>query len=108
MVFQLVSGDLLDLSQATVSRTTRRVSEALARHLGTFIRFPQNPQEQRRLMRQFYEVANFPEITSCVDGTHIPITNPGGEQAETFRNRKGIFSINVQVRPIVHENSTTL
>ena len=30
-------------------------------------------------------------------GTHISIGNPGGENAELFRNRKGFFSINTQV-----------
>jgi len=30
-------------------------------------------------------------------GTHIPIENPGGVNAELFRNRKGFFSINTQV-----------
>lgn len=35
-------------------------------------------------------------VVGCIDGTHIPIPSPGGENAEMFRNRKGTFSINVQ------------
>ena len=30
------------------------------------------------------------------DCTHVAISSPGGDQAETFRNRKGFFSLNVQ------------
>lgn len=32
-----------------------------------------------------------------IDGTHVPIQNPGGNDAELYRNRKGFFSINVQL-----------
>jgi len=31
-----------------------------------------------------------------VDGTHIRIVSPGGDEAEIYRNRKGFFSINMQ------------
>ncbi|KAB0790587.1 hypothetical protein PPYR_15006 [Photinus pyralis] len=45
---------------------------------------------------EFYEIARFPGVTGCIDGTHIPIRSPGGDRAEVFRNRKGYFSINCQ------------
>ncbi|KAK9736296.1 DDE superfamily endonuclease [Popillia japonica] len=32
-----------------------------------------------------------------IDCTHIKIANPGGDNGEVFRNRKGFFSLNVQV-----------
>lgn len=32
-----------------------------------------------------------------IDGTHIPIANPGGQFGEVYRNRKRFFSLNVQV-----------
>lgn len=32
-----------------------------------------------------------------MDGTHIRIKNPGGEHSQTFLNRKGWYSLNVQV-----------
>ena len=31
-----------------------------------------------------------------MDGTHVQIPSPGGDDPEMFRNRKGVFSINVQ------------
>ncbi|KAH7952053.1 hypothetical protein HPB52_017561 [Rhipicephalus sanguineus] len=41
-------------------------------------------------------MARFPGVSGCIDCTHVPMKNPGGEDAEVFRNRKGYFSINVQ------------
>ncbi|CAI6354786.1 unnamed protein product [Macrosiphum euphorbiae] len=38
-----------------------------------------------------------PGIGGCIDCTHIKIQNPGGPDSEAFRNRKGYFSLNVQV-----------
>ncbi|XP_046408741.1 putative nuclease HARBI1 [Ischnura elegans] len=46
---------------------------------------------------KLFNVAGFPSVIGCIDGTHIPIQSPGGDNAELFRNRKGYFSINVQV-----------
>uniref|UniRef100_A0A6P7GN86 Nuclease HARBI1 n=1 Tax=Diabrotica virgifera virgifera TaxID=50390 RepID=A0A6P7GN86_DIAVI len=38
----------------------------------------------------------FPRVIGCIDGSHIKITSPGGNDAEIYRNRKGYFSINIQ------------
>lgn len=47
-------------------------------------------------MRDFYKIANFPGVTGCIDCTNVRIKSPGGDEAEVFRNRKGVFSVNVQ------------
>ncbi|RVE41601.1 hypothetical protein evm_013749 [Chilo suppressalis] len=54
-------------------------------------------EDLRKVKAHFYNIAGFPNVIGCVDGSHIPIQSPGGEQAELSRNRKGYFSINVQV-----------
>lgn len=46
-------------------------------------------------MQQFSAIAGMPGVIGCVDGTHIPIRSPGGQDAELYRCRKGYFSINV-------------
>jgi len=38
-----------------------------------------------------------PGVGGCIDCTHIRIQNPGGINGEVFRNRKGWFSLNIQV-----------
>ncbi|KAL1488809.1 hypothetical protein ABEB36_014605 [Hypothenemus hampei] len=93
--FQLVSGDLFGMSQPTVSLVIKRVSEIFAEKVKDFIKFPEDSAEN---ILKFYTFRNFPNVSACIDGTHIPIKNPGGEIGEIFRNRKRIFSINVQGR----------
>ncbi|XP_045541246.1 putative nuclease HARBI1 [Papilio machaon] len=46
---------------------------------------------------RFYSIAGFPRVVGAVDCTHIKINSPGGSNSELFRNRKGYFSLNVQV-----------
>jgi len=47
--------------------------------------------------QKFYDVDGMPGVGACIDCTHIKIQNPGGPNGEVFRNRKGWFSLNVQV-----------
>ncbi|XP_050500857.1 putative nuclease HARBI1 [Diabrotica virgifera virgifera] len=95
--FQLVSGDLRGVSQAAISRIIKKVSVLLAQSLNRFVGFPHTGQGFRRNITSFYEVAHFPNVSGCIDCTHIKIANPGGNNGEVFRNRKGFFSLNVQV-----------
>lgn len=48
-------------------------------------------------MNEFYSMSGLPGAIGAVDGTHIPVQSPGGLDAEIYRNRKGYFSINVQL-----------
>ncbi|XP_045124755.1 putative nuclease HARBI1 [Portunus trituberculatus] len=54
------------------------------------------PNETLQVMEHFENIADMPGIIGCIDCTHIQITKPPGDRSETFRNRKGKFSINVQ------------
>ncbi|KAJ8911230.1 hypothetical protein NQ315_014942, partial [Exocentrus adspersus] len=56
-----------------------------------------NEHEIIHIGSAFYNISRFPKVIGCVDGTHIKIQSPGGEDAEVFRNRKSFFSINTQV-----------
>lgn len=94
--FQVVSADLRGVSQPTVSRIIKRISVLIARKRPQFIKFP-NPAECQDNARHVYERSRFAGVVGAIDGTHVPILNPGGEHAEVFRNRKSIFSFNCQV-----------
>ncbi|KAH7985140.1 hypothetical protein HPB49_026584 [Dermacentor silvarum] len=94
--FQIVSGDLVNVSQPTVSRVVTRVSKMIAATLfPALVKFP-DAGKMHEVMHQFYIKATFPRVTGCIDCTHVRIKSPGGDDAEVFRNRKGYFSSNVQ------------
>mgnify|MGYP000150241554 CR=1 FL=1 len=92
----MVLGDLRGVSQPTVSRTIKKVSYYIGELFHRFIKFPDADETQHSYL-EFYRIAEFPGVVGCIDGTHVPIRNPGGEHPEIFRNRLGIFSFNCQV-----------
>lgn len=97
--FQVVTGDLAEVSQPTASRIIRKVSSLIAGRLyAMFVRFP---TDTACVMRRFHQIAGFPGVSGCIDCTHIVIKSPGGDDAEVYRNRKTIFSLNVQVSNIL-------
>lgn len=49
-----------------------------------------------------HQIPRFPRVIGCVDGTHIKIQAPGGEDAKIYGNRKGYFSMHVQVVSDAH------
>lgn len=51
----------------------------------------------RQVKQAMYNIAHFPGIIGCIDGTHIEIKSPGCQNAEIYRNRKGWMSLNIQV-----------
>ncbi|XP_050704110.1 putative nuclease HARBI1 [Eriocheir sinensis] len=92
--FQLDMGDCCDMSLPSVSTCVKTVTSAICQLAGDYIKFP-SPAEEQDVMRQFAEVAAMPGVIGCVDGVHIPIISPGGEDAELYRCRKGFFSLNI-------------
>ncbi|CAN7945794.1 unnamed protein product, partial [Ixodes hexagonus] len=94
--FQVVTGDLVHVSQPTVCRAVGIVTRLIARHLfQQLVCFP-DASQFGTVMCEFYELARFPGVTGCIDCTHVRIKSPGGADPEVFRNRKGVFSVNVQ------------
>lgn len=117
---QITVGDVVKVSQTTVSRVLPKVCIALLGHFDTFIRMPETLEERNEACRAFFKFSEFPRTIGAIDCTHVKIQSPGGElvcalfiyfvcvmlsinfqidslsQSEVFRNRKGYFSLNVQ------------
>ncbi|KAH7936344.1 hypothetical protein HPB52_021550 [Rhipicephalus sanguineus] len=69
--FQTVTGDLVRIPQSTVRRAVGKVTLLIAKHLySMLVRFPQLAGFPK-VMRDFYEVAEFPGVTGCVDCRHL-------------------------------------
>ena len=90
--FMGVIGDTFGLHTSIVSRIIRSVSVALCDKIPQFVKFPTNGAA---IKAGFYEMAGFPNVTGCIDGTQIRIIAPSNDEND-FVNRKGFHSINVQ------------
>jgi nuclease HARBI1 len=88
-----VIGDTCDLSQSSLHRIISRISSFLANKLNEYVKFPSS--EEKKVQKQlFYNIAGFPVIVGCVDGTHIRIKRPQEDHVQYF-NRKCYNSINI-------------
>lgn len=88
--------DTIGVHISTVSRSVTSVSEALTKHLQTFVFFPSDQNSIQQTKHGFFEIANFPGIVGCIDCTQVRIQAPTGDQEPHYVNRKGYHSINVQ------------
>lgn len=103
----MVIGDTVSLSQPTISRIILRVSTLLASLINETIKMPLT-QERRNDNHQLFRVLGYgngaiglPGIDGAIDCTHIRLTHTRFRGLdEIYRNRKGYFSLNVQVRNI--------
>ena len=90
--FQITHSDLFGLSQPSVCRIIKRVSQAIVSKKKHFITFPCGLAGQQ-VKQEFSTIRGFPGVIGCIDCTNISISLPGGDNAEIFRNRKGFFRL---------------
>ncbi|GLV39336.1 uncharacterized protein CBL_20425 [Carabus blaptoides fortunei] len=92
----------LAVSQPVVSRcitaVTRIMNDILVH---TWIKFPVHNEAIRRNMNLFYQKYGFPSTLGAIDCTHVAIIAPPLEHeiypVGPYYNRKGFYSINVQI-----------
>lgn len=97
-------GDIIKISQPTISRIIFRVSCLVASNINRYIRMPMSDEARSENKRLFNELGHGPGAIGlpCIDGaidcTHIRLTHTRFQNInEVYRNRKGYFSLNVQV-----------
>ncbi|KAI4469675.1 hypothetical protein MML48_1g02985 [Holotrichia oblita] len=85
------------LSQPSVSRCIKKITLAIATNLmRQWIRLPQTNEQRAQYRHAFQRKYRMPNILGAVDGTHVGIVKPQ-ENENTYVNRKGYHSINVQI-----------
>ncbi|XP_026736278.1 putative nuclease HARBI1 [Trichoplusia ni] len=98
--FQIVCGDLLNVSQPAASNIVANISRLIALQQRHYIKYPQDMISHRAQFAQLGQYQQNPglrNVDGAIDCTHIKIVNtPGVEHHEAYRNRKSYFSINVQ------------
>lgn len=78
--FEQNAGDVVRVSQPTVSIYLSKVCNALLKYLPTFIRMPQTRAEREFSAAAFHSLAGFPRTIGAIDCTHVKIISPGGLQ----------------------------
>lgn len=85
--YQQIIGDSFGgISQPTISRVITNVSNSLCDKIDQFIQLPNDYYAQQCKIK-FSEIAGFPGVVSCIDGTHIRILKPP-ENENNYVNRK--------------------
>jgi nuclease HARBI1 len=82
--FQREDADLHGLSQPTISRCTHRVLRLIAEYRQQYVKFPVE-NEFATIVEGFRQKQGFPGVIGAIDGTHVAIINPGGDDSELFR-----------------------
>ena len=67
----------------------------MVRMAPNFIYMPSNSNEILRTKKEFCEVAGFPGVIGCIDGSHIPIIAPHQDKF-AYVNSKKFHSVNIQ------------
>lgn len=93
--FQLCVADYTELSAASVCRFIKSISRMIASLAPTYIKFL-TQDEALQNAQDFCTIASMPGVLGWIDGTHIPVKNPGGDNAQHYRCRKDFMSLNVQ------------
>ncbi|XP_067669955.1 putative nuclease HARBI1 [Haliotis asinina] len=88
-------GQLHGISTPSVSRILHATTEAICNSLDN-IHFPLAVSEQRFVKEGLHQVAGFPRVLGCIDGTLIPIQAPTGDDEPAYVCRKGYHAINTQ------------
>ncbi|XP_035430552.1 putative nuclease HARBI1 [Spodoptera frugiperda] len=87
---------LHNVSQITVSRSIKEVTEALNKIYHKYVKWPTQSDERNIIKAKFYQKFGFPGILGCIDGTHVAILRPHIHE-ERYYNRKGFHSLNVMI-----------
>ena len=94
--FQREIGDRSGISQPSLSRTMPTVLRAISSLSAQYIRFPYHDAQQTVIKREFYEIAEFPNVIGAIDCTHVRLKAPSVNDY-AYINRKNYHSINVQI-----------
>lgn len=74
---QTCIGDFINMHQTTASHIIGKVTRAIAALSQQYIKMPREGDEIVITQNNFYQIARFPRVIGCVDGTHIKILSPG-------------------------------
>ena len=87
--------DIFNIQRARISDIISEVSEAILTLEDEFLGFP-SYEECLKSAIKYHEIADFPSVVACVDGTHVEF-HPPREIDSGFINRHHRKSYNIAV-----------
>ncbi|XP_052799504.1 putative nuclease HARBI1 [Mya arenaria] len=93
--FMQVVGDTHGRHKSTVCRVVDKVTKEIVKRYKQYIKWPVDEATMRRVKSEFSNIAGFPGVIGCVDGSLVRLIKPSPDQERGFINRKGFPSINV-------------
>ncbi|XP_015514238.1 putative nuclease HARBI1 isoform X1 [Neodiprion lecontei] len=95
-VYRIVA-QLFGLSLSTAHAMIESVTTYLTDELGPLvIRFPRTLQEKQDICEEFEEIAGYPGVCGCIDGTFINIRTPAHKIKSTYVNRHDTTALTLQ------------
>lgn len=93
--YQNSVGEVIGISQSTVSKTITEVTNKIMAKSNLWNKFPSSAEEIREAKQLWQEKYNFPSAIGALDCTHVRIPKPL-DYGDEYINRKGFASLNVQ------------
>lgn len=87
-------GEQYGVGIGSVSRVISNVTNSIIQVYGPTMRMPLTRERCQLISRDFFDLAGFPNVIGCVDGSLIPIIRPH-ENEHVFVSRKGYHAINI-------------
>ncbi|XP_004066664.1 putative nuclease HARBI1 [Oryzias latipes] len=94
--FQTSMGDIIGISQASMSRCVSNVTKALVEKAPQFITFDREPSSREQSLQEFQRVAGIPGVLGVLDCVQVAIKAPNSEDS-SYVNKKGFHSVACQL-----------
>ena len=80
-----------------MSRAVNQVSNILSKKLHTDLVFPTDEDTINKYKIDFHKLQHFPNVIGIVDGSHVWLKPPPGNEEQLYVSRKEGHTINVQL-----------
>ncbi|KAL3689513.1 hypothetical protein R1sor_015822 [Riccia sorocarpa] len=91
------TGDRFGVGESTAHEIVEETVKAVVQVLGPEMVYWPRGTEMERVTAQFFRKCGLPNCQGAVDGSHIPIRGPGGDEHQgDYSNRKSFYSILLQ------------
>ena len=92
----LMTANVFGCSNSSTCNAVKEVCRILSKNIAPcMIKYPSSKAEDEKANREFLQKFGFPGVLRCIDGTHIPISEPR-ENPHNYFSYKMKYTINVQ------------